>query len=230
LCHPLGYRAPMPDALVAGILAGYAIAIPVGPIAVLIFETGVRRGAVVAAAAGAGAASADGFYATVAALVGAALAGAITPVIGPARILGGALLAFIAARSLWAATRAGGPVARQAADDPAMAGRPAVSPDRSAAREGVRWYLLFLGLTIVNPMTFLYFGALMLGLPPAAGSEGRVLFVAGAFAASLSWQLLLAAAGSVLHGRLSPRLQATTRVVGALIVLAFAARLALTAG
>lgn len=216
----------MPEALWAGILAGYAIAIPVGPIAVLIIETGIRRGLAVAAAAGAGAASADGFYATVAGLVGAAVAGLVAPVITPARFVGAGLLAFIAARSLWAATRPTPPAA-PAGELPA-----APTDSAAAARAGValRTYLLFLGLTIVNPMTFLYFAALMLGLPPAAGSEGRVLFVGGAFAASLSWQLLLATAGSTLHGRLPPRVQEATRIVGALIILSFALRLALTAG
>ncbi len=221
----------MPEALWAGILAGYAIAIPVGPIAVLIFDTGLRRGWRAAAAAGAGAASADGLYATLAGIVGAAVAGLLTPVVVPARLLGAAFLAFIAARGLAAATRppqqptsASGLPAADASQTAAVGTTP------PAAGDALRTYLLFLGLTIVNPMTFLYFGALMLGLPPAAGSEGRLLFAAGAFGASLSWQLLLASAGSLLHGRLPPRARAATRIVGALIILSFALRLALTAG
>jgi threonine/homoserine/homoserine lactone efflux protein len=214
--------ATVPEALWAGILAGYAIAIPVGPIAVLIFDTGLRRGPAVAAAAGAGAASADGFYATVAGLVGAAVAGVVAPVIAPARVAGAALLAFIAVRGLRVAL---------APDDrsSAVARTAAASPTRGEGPDALRTYLLFLGLTIVNPMTFLYFGALMLGLPPAAGSEGRLLFVIGAFGASLSWQLLLAASGGLLHGRLPPRLQAATRVLGSIIVVVFAARLLLAA-
>jgi arginine exporter protein ArgO len=215
----------MPDALWAGILAGYAIAIPVGPIAVLIFDTGLRRGVRIAAAAGAGAASADGFYATLAGLVGAAVAGQLTPVIAPARIVGAGLLAIVATRGLWAAKRPTPPAA-PVGDLPAA---PTDTAAAAGAAVALRTYLLFLGLTIVNPMTFLYFGALMLGLPPATGSEGRVPFVAGAFAASLSWQLLLAGAGAVLHGRIPDRLQAATRAIGSLIVLAFAVRLLLSA-
>jgi arginine exporter protein ArgO len=215
----------LPDALVAGILAGYAIAVPVGPIAVLIFETGLRRGLRIAAAAGAGAASADFFYATLAGLVGGAIASAIAPVIVPARIFGSALLAFIAARLLLGAVA----VARHrppAAEEVELA-----DAEAQAARERgaspLRTYALFLGLTIINPATFLYFGALMLGLPAATSGEGRLLFIVGAFGASLSWQLLLAAAGALLHGRLSDRVQAATRALGSLIILAFAARLLL---
>jgi arginine exporter protein ArgO len=66
-------------ALLAGLAAGYGIAIPVGAVSVLIVETGIRSGFRAAAAAGAGAASADGIYAAIAAIFGAALAGVLTP-------------------------------------------------------------------------------------------------------------------------------------------------------
>jgi arginine exporter protein ArgO len=81
----------------------------------------------------------------------------------------------------------------------------------------------------VNPLTFLYFGALMLGLPAAAAGSDRLFFALGAFGASLSWQLLLATAGALLHGRLPERVQVATRVLGSLVVLAFAAGLVLAA-
>jgi len=229
----------VPDALWAGALAGYAIAVPVGPIAILIVDAGLRRGFWVAAAAGAGAASADGFYATLAGLVGAAIASALTPVIMPARLLGAALLGVIALRGLAAAARSAG---RPSPTGPAAAGSAAAGSAAdvraldwaagAATRRGgdpARTYLLFLGLTIVNPLTFLYFGALMLGLRAVGDSGEKLLFAAGAFGASLSWQLLLAAAGSILHGRLPARLQAATRVVGSLMVLGFAVRLAVAA-
>lgn len=213
------------DALLAGILAGYAIAIPVGPIAVLIFDTGLRRGLRTAVAAGTGAASADGFYATLAGLVGGALAAAIAPVIVPARIVGAALLVVIAVRGLLAAMA----VARQYRS--ALGGDVPDAADVEARETSpLRTYVLFLGLTIINPMTFLYFGALMLGLPVATSGEGRLLFVVGAFGASLSWQWLIAIVGSTLHGRLPDRIQAASRAVGSLIVLGFAARLLFSAG
>src|SRR5919106_5531286 len=80
----LAYRAPMLEALVAGALAGYAIAVPMGPITILILQTGLRHGLRIALAAAAGAASADGLYATLAGLFGAALISVIQPVIVPA--------------------------------------------------------------------------------------------------------------------------------------------------
>jgi len=200
----------MLDAAWAGILAGYGIAIPVGPIAVLILETGIHRGLRPAAAAGAGAATADLVYASGAALAGATLATILAPALFPLRLTGAALLAFLGVRGLLVASRMGD-------------GQSATTSTRSVAAT----YLAFLGLTITNLITFLYFAALVLGLPALAGGTGnRVVFAVCAGTASLSWQLLLAVAGSRLHGRLSPRVRQGTRIFGSLIVLAFAAWIA----
>ena len=64
---------------VQGLIAGYGIAIPVGPIAILIVEIGIRRGFPVAFCAGAGAASADLVYATVASIAGTFLVSVLRP-------------------------------------------------------------------------------------------------------------------------------------------------------
>jgi arginine exporter protein ArgO len=69
----------------------------------------------------------------------------------------------------------------------------------------------------------------MLGLPGAAAGSDRLFFALGAFASSLSWQLLVASAGALLHGRLPARLQVASRLLGSLVVLAFAASLVLAA-
>ena len=62
-----------------GLIAGYGIAIPVGRIAILIIELGIREGFSVAFCAGAGAASADLVYATIASLAGSFLASILKP-------------------------------------------------------------------------------------------------------------------------------------------------------
>ena len=64
----------------------------------------------------------------------------------------------------------------------------------------------FLALTSVNPATVAYFAALIAGLPAVASApaEAKVVFVLAAGAASLSWQLVLGAAGATLHHKLPP--------------------------
>lgn len=212
----------MVSAILAGVAAGYGIAIPVGAISLLIVETGLRRGFRLAAAAGAGAASADGAYATIAAAFGTALAGLLAPYARPLRLVAVVVLVAIAVRGLLAVRRG----AR------AQPGGPAGIPaDVEAAERGgstARTYAAFLGLTMLNPLTITYFGALILGLAATgAGPVEKAAFAAAAFLASLSWQLLLATVAAVAHRRLSPRLRAVVVVVGNAIILAFAAAVAI---
>ena len=195
------------QSLLLGVAAGYAIAIPFGPIAILIVRTGVRQGLRAAAAAGAGAATADLIFATIAMLFGAVASAFLAPVLPAARLVAGAALAVIAVRGLLAAPQ---------------------TMDRESG--GVRagsTYLLFLGLTMLNPPTVIYFVSVAIALPEvSADFASRAAFVVGAFLSSLSWQELLALVGAMLHGRLTPRLQRITAVVSSLIILALAARVA----
>ena len=92
----------MSAAFLAGVIAGYGVAIPVGAIAVLIVDAGLRRspGLRVALAAGAGTATADGVYALIAAVAGAAVARLIGPVEVELRWLSVVVLVVIAVRGL----------------------------------------------------------------------------------------------------------------------------------
>jgi threonine/homoserine/homoserine lactone efflux protein len=206
----------MLDAFWAGVIAGYGIAIPVGPIAVLTLQLAVTHGFRAAAPAAAGAASADLTYAVLAALFGVVLAGVLEPIIVPARIVGAVLLTVIGLRLLLEALR--------------METGPDATPTQPASVSPGRTYLTFWALTVTNPMTFLYFAALIIGLPALEeGASARLVFAFAAFSASLSWQLLLVAIGSAFHHRLSPRVERWTRIGGSLIVLAFAAWIAVQA-
>lgn len=202
----------MPASFLAGALAGWAIAIPVGAIAVLIVEIGIRRGFRIAAAAGAGTASADGIYAALAAAGGTALASLLQPLERPLRIVAvGALLA-IGVRSLLLASLG-----------PRRVPGGAVMPVGAAST-----YVRFLGLTLLNPATVIYFAALILALPNLGRGPGeRAAFVVGAFLASLAWQLLLAGVSAVAHHRLPPRFQVGVSILGNLVICGFAVLLAL---
>lgn len=192
----------------AGAVAGYAIAIPVGAIAVLIIETGLRRGFRAAFAAGAGAATADGIYATLAMVAGAAIAVALEPLTRPLRIVAGFVLLGIAARSFVAARR------------PPRSGLLETPVGRKGA---AGLYVRFTGLTLLNPSTVIYFAALILGLPRIGVDFGAsVAFIAGAFLASLSWQTLLAVVSAEGHRRLPPGFRNVLGLVGSVVIAGFA--------
>ena len=155
-----------------GVLAGYGIAIPVGAIAVLIVQVGIRCGFRCAASAGAGAATADLAYSVLAVTGGVALADVIGGVGEPFRWASAAALVAMAGLGLYNARR-----------EPVPA-----SVDTRIRTEYVRTYFKFLGLTIINPMTVVYFVAVVLGLGLAddlSAFQGG-LFVTGAFLADPS--------------------------------------------
>jgi arginine exporter protein ArgO len=202
----------VPESFIAGAIAGYGIAIPVGPVAVLIIELGVRRGLRTAAAAGLGAASADAAYALLAVLAGATIAAALEPLAPALKAIAVVVLVAIALRGLYLAVyhaRIGVPTG-------------AVLPVDAG-----RTYVRFLAITLLNPTTILYFGALILGRPDlGAGPPERAAFIVGAAIASASWQLLLAGLGALAHRRLPWRVQFGISLLGNAVVLAFAALIA----
>jgi arginine exporter protein ArgO len=190
----------------AGVAAGYGIAVPVGAIGVLIAGLSARTSLRVGAAAGLGAATADGIYAMVAVVGGAAVADLIAPIATPLRWVAAVVLLGLAVMTARGAFR------RRAAS---------AEPERPAT--SLRAYAAILVLTLLNPATVIYFAALVLG---HGGAGGGVWFVVGAFLASASWQLLIAGGGSLV-GRLltGPRGRMVTALVSSAVIAILAVRL-----
>lgn len=223
----------MLDALVAGVLAGYAIAIPVGAIAALLITLGAQHGARVAAGGALGAATVDGLYATVAVTAGAVIAPLIATVEEPLRWISVAVLVVLGVMLARPAfQRRTAPVAAATLDDPAPAddatdARPTPRVRTTTFR---RLFVTVGALTLVNPVTVVYFAALVGSstLAVDAGAAERLVFVVAAFAASLSWQLLLTTAGSLVGRVLTgPTGARVTALVGGALVIALAVRAAL---
>jgi arginine exporter protein ArgO len=192
------------DVFLRGMVAGYGIAVPIGPIAILILELGIRRGFPTAFSAGAGAASADLIYATIASVAGGFLVSMLEPYTIPLRAISAVSLIGFGMYLLYRG--------RKRQDEKHFEVHPASS---------VQTYCTFLGLTLLNPLTVTYFTALILGLSAGTTSSSIevLLFVMGAFCASLSWQTLLAGLSGLGHKRLPPKLQSATSIVGNSMVI-----------
>lgn len=202
----------MSAALVAGLLAGYGIAVPVGAIAPIIMSISARTSLRVGACAALGVAAADGVYAVVAVLGGAALAGGIAALATPLRWTAAVVLLVLSVRTAWLALRH--------YRDPAAA-----PPRRAGLDTPGRAFFGLLGLTLLNPATIVYFGTLVLGRRAADGDGvgAEALFVVGAFVASASWQLLLALGGSVVGRVLTgPRGRLGTALCSGLVIAVLA--------
>ena len=205
----------MTESLVAGLLAGWGIAIPVGAVATYLVTLTARTSPAVGGAGALGVATADGLYALLAVVGGAALTGLIAGIAGPLRWASAVVLVAVAAGIAWSAIR------------DHRAGRPGpTAGDRSITP--TRAYGTLLGITLLNPATVIYFSALVVGSKatgaPTAG-QGAV-FVLGAFVASASWQLLLVAGGTVLGRALTGRRgRLITGLVSSVLILGLTAAL-----
>ncbi len=196
-----------------GIIAGYGIAIPVGAIAILIVETALRQGFLGGFMAGAGAATADLIYATVAVLAGVAVAAALAPYASALKIISSIVLLTLGSYGFWRA------IGRH--------NQPGPISEESGRKSRRRIYWQFLGLTLLNPLTVVYFGALILSRDPttSATTADGLAFIIGAALASLSWQTLLAGSGALAKNLLSPRFQLYASVIGNLVVIGLGLRI-----
>lgn len=202
-------------ALLAGLLAGYGIAVPVGAVATYLVALTARTSLKTGACAALGVATADGLYALIAAIGGSALTPVIEPVLLPLRWASALVLVALAVRS---GARA---IAR-------YRGRQTATLTDEAPISPARAYFALLGITMMNPMTVIYFAALVLGSRTAAAPDHleQTVFVLAAFAASASWQLLLAGGGALLGRALTGgRGRLVTAMASSTVITALALQL-----
>jgi threonine/homoserine/homoserine lactone efflux protein len=176
------------------LLIGFCIAAPVGPIGVLCIQRSLTYGFGPGIATGMGAACADAVYGLLGAL---GIAGAVTAFPHATSAIqagGGAFLIYLA----WHIARD----ARQRRDGNERGAGQAAPAARSRA------FLSTFALTLSNPMTILSFVAIFaaLGANLAHGGAARLapaLMVAGVFAGSAAWWLILSGTAAWLRTRLS---------------------------
>ncbi|MHA7208948.1 LysE family transporter [Arthrobacter sp. MDT1-65] len=187
-------------ALGFGLVAGLALAIPLGAIGVLLVGEGAARGFRAGLHAAAAVATVDVLYATVAAGAGAALGPVLAAASPWPEVAGGLVLLALAVHGLRTARRT-----------------TTADPGADSARQptGTRRFALFFGLTALNPATFLYFASLLTGLAGVTSSGDRIIaFVLGVGVSSLCWQAVLVALGGLLGRATGRGLRRITPIVG----------------
>lgn len=186
--------------LLRGVIVGFAIAAPVGPIGLLCIQRTLAGGRLVGLATGLGAATADAFYGFVAAFGLTLLTSFLVGQRVWLGLVGGAFLIYLGARTFRA------PPAQRAADLP---------PGTL-----LRSYLSTLGLTLTNPATIIAFFGIFAGagLAAAASTPAAGLMVVGVFLGSAAWWLLLSTVVGLLRHRFDARaLVWVNRVAGVVI-------------
>jgi threonine/homoserine/homoserine lactone efflux protein len=191
-----------PGFLLRGLVLGFSIAAPVGPIGVLCIRRTLAEGRWMGFATGMGAAAADGLYGLAAGLGLTSVTQLLTGQQRWIRLIGGLFLLALGARTML--TR--------------PAGEAAGAPGGGLAAAFGTTFLL----TITNPMTILSFVAAFAGLGLGAATTGpatAVLLVTGVVAGSAAWWLTLSGAVGALRDRFDARaLTWVNRVSGAIII------------
>jgi len=186
-----------------GLLIGFSIAAPVGPIGVLCIRRTLTEGRLAGFLSGMGAASADMLYGAIAAFGLTAVQELLIGQSDWLRIVGGIFLLYLGIKTFLAT-----PAEKAAA----------------SARGGLFGaYLTTFFLTITNPITILSFIAIFAGmqLGEAAGNYTSALFmVLGVFLGSAAWWLTLSTGVSLLQNKFTPAwLTWVNRMAGAIIFI-----------
>ena len=190
--------------LLRGIIIGFSIAAPVGPIGVLCIRRTLAEGRTSGFVSGLGAATADALYGCVA---GFGLTFISNLLIGQQawiRLVGGLFLCFLGVKTFLA-----------------KPGEQAASA-RGGGLPGAYSSTFF--LTLTNPLTILSFAAVFAGLGIADTSGGygsAAVLVLGVLIGSGLWWLLLSTVASAFRARFNVRALRWVNVVSGLIVTAF---------
>jgi threonine/homoserine/homoserine lactone efflux protein len=189
------------DFLLKGLLIGFSIAAPVGPIGVLCIRRTLAEGRVFGLVSGLGAATADAIYGSIA---GFGLTFISNFLIGEQvwlRIIGGLFLCFLGVRTFLT--------------------RPAQEASTTEGYGLVRAYASTFLLTLTNPLTILSFAAIFAGLGVGSVSKDYVsaaVLVFGIFAGSALWWLILSGGISMFQSKFNLRgLRWVNRISGVII-------------
>ena len=189
---------------IKGLLIGFSIAAPVGPIGVLCIRRTLAEGRNSGLVSGLGAATADAVYGSIAGFGLTIISGFLLDQQIWIRLVGGAFLCYLGIKTF------------------------ITSPsDRAAVAQGkglLSDYISTFFLTLTNPMTILSFAAIFagLGLGAAAGDYGSAgVLIVGVFLGSATWWFLLSGGVSILRRQFGQSTIRWVNRISGLIILSF---------
>jgi threonine/homoserine/homoserine lactone efflux protein len=189
---------------VRGMVIGFSIAAPVGPIGVLCIRRTLAAGRLAGLVSGLGAATADAVYGCTAAFGLTFVSGLLVSQQAWLRLVGGVFLCYLGLRTFSA--------------------RPAVEDGDVGDTRLATAYASTFFLTLTNPMTILAFAAVFAGLGVGASSggyAGALLTVCGVFCGSALWWFVLSYAVSLLRRQIDPPKMMLINRISGIIIMGF---------
>jgi threonine/homoserine/homoserine lactone efflux protein len=157
-----------------GLIIGFSIAAPVGPIGVLCIRRTLANGRASGLISGLGAATADAIYGSIAGFGLTFISSLLIRQQGWLRLVGGTFLCYLGLKTFFA--------------------RPAEQPALAKGNDLLSAYASTFFLTLTNPMTILSFAAIFAGLGVGSASGNYFsagILVLGVFIGSALWWLIL---------------------------------------
>ncbi len=206
--RPFAFRQSPPiHPFLQGLVIGFSIAAPVGPIGLLCIRRSLAQGRAAGFVSGLGAATADALYGAIAALGLTAIANLLLAHQRWLQLGGGGFLLWLGIATLRARPPAQPAAAAPAANLPAAFGSTLL-------------------LTLANPLTILSFAGILAGLGTGAAAGYPVAagwLVAGVFLGSAAWWLFLSVAAGWLGRRLEHNGLRIVNLASGAIIAAFGA-------
>jgi threonine/homoserine/homoserine lactone efflux protein len=187
-----------------GLLIGFAIAAPVGPIGVLCIRQTLTQGWLAGLISGLGAATADALYGCIAGFGLSAISQFLINQQIVLRWVGGAFLCYLGIQTFLSQT--------------------AEKPAQVQGSTLAKMYGSTLFLTLTNPTTILSFVAVFAGLGIASTShqyQAAIVLVSGVFSGSALWWLTLSTGTNFLRDRLTAQRLVWVNRISGLIIGAF---------
>jgi threonine/homoserine/homoserine lactone efflux protein len=187
-----------------GLVIGFSIAAPVGPIGVLCIRRTLAYGRAAGLVSGLGAASADSVYGAIAAFGLSFIAGFLIGYQDLLKIIGGLYLLYLGYRTM---------VSRPQAEEVELKNENLASA-----------YLSTFILTLTNPVTIIAFAAVFTGLGLVAKSHdtlSAILIVVGVFLGSALWWFILSAGVGLLGQKMRPGLLLWVNRISGVVIMLF---------
>jgi threonine/homoserine/homoserine lactone efflux protein len=190
--------------LLRGLIIGFSIAAPVGPIGILCIRRTLAEGQASGLFSGLGAATADAIYGCIAGFGLTFISSFLITQQVWLRLIGGGFLCYLGLRTFLS--------------------KPAEQATLAKGNGLIGSYISTFFLTITNPMTILSFAAIFAGL--GVGSAGgnyvsAAILVLGVFIGSTLWWFILSSGVTIFRKKFNPRRLRWVNRISGIIITAF---------
>jgi len=190
--------------LLKGLILGFSIAAPVGPIGIICIRRTISNGRLAGLAAGLGAASADALYGSIAGFGITLISNFLVSQQFLLKLFGGIYLCYLGIKTFQT--------------------KPVSIIEDHQNKGNSSTYLTTFFLTLTNPMTIISFAAIFSGLglvDTNTNYSSALLLIMGVFLGSASWWVLLSTITGSIHSKFNNLSMQWVNRVSGLVILIF---------